>query len=160
MGAGKTSAGHLIDQKLQDFTYIDIDREIEKQTEKYIMQIFAEDGEAYFRKIENEVVKKYSVYSNQVIATGGGVVENMQNIELLRQNGVLFYLSASSKTLYDRVKTTKNRPLLFGDNPQDKIKELLKRREKFYKMADFEINTDNKDLLGIVKEIMEKYETA
>jgi shikimate kinase len=160
MGAGKSAAGHLLDQKLKDFTYLDIDKEIEKYAKKYISEIFEEDGEARFREIESEIVKKYAGYHNQVIATGGGVVENVENIEILRTNGILFYLNASPKTLYKRVKTTSHRPLLQHDNPQERIKELLKRREKFYKMADFEVNTDKKVLLEIVEEIIEKYESV
>lgn len=160
MGAGKSAIGHLLDQKMKDFFYLDIDKEIEKLAQKQIYEIFEENGEGHFRKLENDTIKKYSVYSNQVIATGGGIVENLENLELLKKNGVLFYLSASPQELYKRVRTTTHRPLLKGENPEQRIKDLLKRREPFYKMADFEVSTEKKELLAIVNEIIEKYENS
>lgn len=159
MGSGKSTIGHLLDQKLNDFQFLDIDKEIEKLAQKQITEIFTEEGEAHFRQLENEMVEKYAKYHNQVISTGGGIVENIENIELLKNNGVLFYLSASAKVLYERVKTTTNRPLLKGENPEQRLRELVKKREPFYKMADFEINTEKRELLEIVNEIIEKYES-
>lgn len=160
MGAGKSTAGHLLDEKLHDFQYIDIDREIEKSVQKNITEIFEQHGEAYFRQIEHETVKKYSNYHNQVISTGGGVVENPENLELLRKNGVIFYLNAAPEELYERVKKTNDRPLLKHENPKHRLKELVLKREPFYKLADFEINTEKKDLLQIVEEILAKYDTV
>lgn len=160
MGAGKSAIGHLLDQKMKDFFYLDIDKEIEKLAQKQIYEIFEENGEEHFRKLENDTIKKYSVYRNQVIATGGGIVENVENLELLKKNGVLFYLSASPQELYKRVRTTTHRPLLKGENPEQRIKDLLKRREPFYKKADFEVSTEKKELLVIVNEIIEKYENS
>lgn len=158
MGAGKSTVGHLLDEKLQDFQYLDIDKEIEKLAQKHIPEIFEQHGEARFRQLEHEMIEKYSNYHNQVISTGGGVVENIENIKLLKKNGVIFYLSASAKELYERVKKTSHRPLLQKENPERILKELVKKREPFYKMADFEINTEKKDLVQIVDEILEKYE--
>lgn len=160
MGAGKSAIGHLLDQKMKDFFYLDIDKEIEKLAQKQIYEIFEENGEEHFRKLENDTIKKYSVYRNQVIATGGGIVENLENLELLKKNGILFYLSASPPELYKRVRTTTHRPLLKGENPEQRIKDLLKRREPFYKKADFEVSTEKKELLVIVNEIIEKYENS
>ena len=160
MGAGKSTVGHLLDQKLKDFYYLDIDKEVEKIAEKNISEIFAIDGETYFRKLEHETISKYANYHNQVIATGGGIVENIENLNILRKNSVIFYLSASAKSLYERVRTTTHRPLLQRENPQKVIEDLLKKREPLYKMADFEINTENKELLQIVQEIIEKYESV
>lgn len=159
MGAGKSTIAHLIDQKLEDFYYLDIDKEIEKLAQKHISEIFEENGESHFRKLEHDMIERYSNYHNQVIATGGGIVENIENIKLLKKNGVLFYLSASAKELYQRVKKTSHRPLLKKSNPEKILSDLLKKREPFYKMADFEIKTENKELLEIVEEIIENYET-
>ena len=160
MGAGKSTIGHLIDQKLEDFFYLDIDKEIEKLAQKHISEIFAQDGEEHFRKLEHELIQKFSNYHNQVIATGGGIVENIENINLLKKNGVIFYLSAKIETLYERVGKTTNRPLLKHPNPKEKIRELVQKREPFYKMADFQIDTDDKELLQIVQEILDKYESV
>ena len=133
---------------------------LEKLAQKHIPEIFAQDGEAHFRKLEHELIQKYSNYHNQVISTGGGIVENIENINLLKKNGVVFYLSAKIDTLYERVRKATNRPLLKHPNPKERIKELVQKREPFYKMADFEVDTDNKDLVQIVQEILDKYETA
>lgn len=160
MGAGKSTIGHLLDEKLEDFFYLDIDKEIEKLAQKHISEIFEQQGEEHFRCLEHDMIKKYSNYHNQVISTGGGVIENIENIELLKKNGVIFYLSAPAKVLYNRVKKTTHRPLLQKENPEKIIEELLKKREPFYKMADFEIKTENKELLEIVMEVIENYGKA
>ena len=159
MGSGKSSIGHLLDAKLKDFQYVDIDNEIERNEKMTIEEIFAVVGEAHFRELEHRMIKKLSNYHNQVIATGGGAVENPENIELLRQNSVIFYLKASIDELYERVKITTNRPLLKTSHPKQKLKELMARREICYRRADFEINTENKQLIEIVDEILEKYGT-
>ena len=160
MGAGKSTIGHLLDEKLKDFFYLDMDKEIEKLAQKHIPEIFSQDGEEHFRMLEHQLIQKFSNYHNQVISTGGGIVENIENINLLKKNGVIFYLYAKVDTLYNRLKKTNDRPLLKHPNPKERIKELVKKREPYYKMADFEINTDNKDLVQIVQEILEKYETV
>ena len=160
MGAGKSTIGHLLDERLKDFFYLDMDKEIEKLAQKHIPEIFAQDGEEHFRMLEHQLIQKFSNYHNQVISTGGGIVENIENINLLKKNGVIFYLYAKVDTLYNRLKKTNDRPLLKHPNPKERIKELVKKREPYYKMADFEVNTDNKDLVQIVQEILEKYETV
>ena len=76
MGAGKSTIGHLLDEKLHDFLYLDIDKEIEKLAQKHIPEIFARYGESHFRQLEHDMIEKYSNYHNQVISTGGGVGES------------------------------------------------------------------------------------
>lgn len=160
MGAGKSSVGHLLDAKLSEFHYVDIDSEIERHEKMTIDEIFTVVGESHFRQLENKMIEKFSNYHNQVIATGGGAVENISNIELLRKNGVIFYLKATVDELYERVKYASNRPLLKTDNPKQKLSELINRREQYYLKADFEINTEGKELICIVNEILEKYGTV
>lgn len=159
MGAGKSTIGHLLDEKLKDFQYLDIDKEIEKLAQKHISEIFAQDGESHFRKLEHELIAKYSNYHNQVISTGGGIVENIENVNLLKKNGVIFYLKASVDELFERVRKTSHRPLLKNANPKQRLKELIDKREPFYKLADFEIDTEKKELMEIVEEILKDYES-
>lgn len=109
MGAGKSTIGHLLDEKLHDFLYLDIDKEIEKLAQKHIPEIFARYGESHFRQLEHDMIEKYSNYHNQVISTGGGVVENPDNIKLLKKNGVVFYLKASADELYSRGEQSSSR---------------------------------------------------
>ena len=160
MGAGKSTIGHLLDERLKDFFYLDMDKEIEKRAQKHIPEMFAQDGGEHSRMLEHQLIQKFSNYHNQVISTGGGIVENVENINLLKKNGVIFYLYAKVDTLYDRLKKTNDRPLLKHPNPKERIKELIKKREPFYKMADFAVSTDNRQLVDIVREILEKYETV
>lgn len=157
MGAGKTTAGKELSGILTDFSFIDMDSEIEKKLGISISEIFKERGEAYFRDIETNFLKKYSNQNNLIISTGGGIVERSENIDLIKKNGVMFYLSAPSEELFERIKLTTHRPLLAIPNPCDKIKELLNRREKYYKKSDFEIITTNKTIQEIAQEILKKY---
>ncbi len=157
MGAGKTTAGKELSGILTDFSFIDMDSEIEKELGVSISEIFEEHGEAYFRDIETDFLKKYSNQSNLIISTGGGIVERSENINLIKKNGIMFYLSAPAEELFERIKHTTNRPLLAIPNPCDKIKELLNRREKYYKKADFEIITTNKTIREIAQEIVKNY---
>ena len=157
MGAGKTTAGNVISGILTDFSFIDMDGEIEKELGISISEIFKEYGEAYFRDIETNFLKKYSNQNNLIISTGGGIVERSGNIDLIKKSGVMFYLSAPAEELFERIKHTTNRPLLANPNPCDKIKELLSRRAKNYKKADFEIITTNKTIQEIAQEIVKKY---
>ena len=159
MGAGKSSVASLLAETLNGFSCVDIDIEIEKTAKKQISEIFAEFGETYFRDLETKVLKSVLKNKNQIIATGGGIVEREENRNLLSTNGLIFYLKASANELYNRVAKTTHRPLLQKENPQKIIEELLEKRENYYKMADFEIFTENKKVSEVVKEIVEKYET-
>lgn len=158
MGCGKSTVGHLLDEKIPDFQYVDLDKEIEKEAKKTIPEIFAQDGEAYFRELESKTVQRFCNYRNQVISTGGGAVEKPENRAIMKENGTIFYLKADVKTLFDRVKKTSNRPMLFRENPMEAMKTLLAKREEFYKEADFTIETEKKELLEIVEEIVNEYE--
>lgn len=157
MGAGKTTAGKMLSDILPDFVFIDMDSKIEKELGVSISEIFKEHGEAYFRDLETKFLEKYSTINNLIISTGGGIVERSENIDLIKKNGIMFYLSAPAEELFERIKHTTNRPLLANPNPCDKIKELLSRRAKNYKKADFEIITTNKTIQEIAQEIVKKY---
>ena len=156
MGSGKTTVGSLIAQKIHA-SYIDIDSLIEKEAGKSINQIFETYGEELFRKLETKTIKKYSAYHNQVVSTGGGAVTNPVNIRELQKNSVLFYLKAKPKELFERIKEMQNRPLLKQPHPLGTLEKLLKEREKFYLMADYTINTENRQAVEIIDEIIEKY---
>lgn len=156
MGCGKTTVARLLDQKLDGFLYVDLDKEIEKEVKKTIVEIFSEIGEEGFRDLESKVLKKFCAYSHQVIATGGGSVERVENLEEMKKNGLVFYLKARPEALYERIKMSVNRPMLFGDNPLQKLKDLMKKRESFYSQAHFEIETEKKELAQIVDEIAGK----
>ncbi len=157
MGCGKSSVGKEV-ARILDLKFIDTDLEIEKRTGKKISEIFAENGELFFRDLETELCKELLNKDNMLISTGGGIVLRKENSDILRKNGLIFLLRASAETTFERIRHKKDRPLLQVENPMEKINELLEKREEFYEYAgDFEIITDGRDILDIAEEIRKIY---
>lgn len=153
MGAGKTTVGELLATKLNR-ELKDIDRVIEQEQKKSIIEIFTDDGEEAFRKLESETIEKFSNMSDLIISTGGGALEKANNLSNLQKNGIIIYLEADIEELFKRVKNETQRPLLKEQDPLEVIKKLIKKREKFYLMADITIITDNKSPEKITEEII------
>jgi Shikimate kinase len=125
MGAGKTVVGRELAKQL-NLKFVDLDSQIESREKRPISEIFSQNGEPYFRKIEKEIVKEASQGEAQVIACGGGAVLDQQNLENLRLNGTLIYLKTSADVIFERTKGYKHRPLLEVAEPKKKVEELLK----------------------------------
>lgn len=155
MGSGKTTIGELL-AKETGYIFIDTDSEIIKNENRTINKIFEENGEEYFRDIESKTLSNILKKDNQVISTGGGIIKNLENIELLKGKSIVFYLEATEEELFKRVKNNKDRPLLNVENIQDKITKLLKEREESYKKSHYTISTTNKTPKAIIKEITGK----
>jgi len=156
MGSGKSTIGALLAQKL-NLNFIDIDTEIEKKEKITISEIFAQKGEPFFRELESETIKEFSAKTSQIISTGGGAVQNIENLEFLKQNCTLIYLKTSPELLFERIKDDTSRPLLQNqqnENPLEILKELLKKRQENYQKADIIIDTDNKTTIEILDEII------
>jgi len=151
MGTGKSSIGKLAASKL-GFEFVDIDKEIEKHMNMVISDIFENFGEQHFRKIESKIVKEFSSRTGMVISTGGGVVLNTENINNLREKGIVILLKAKPEVIYRNVSKDKNRPLLNCENPMDRIVELLEARKQYYDNNDFEIDVSELS----IEEIAEK----
>jgi shikimate kinase len=157
MGAGKSTVGKFLAQKLEQFNFVDIDEEIVREEKMSIPEIFSQKSEDYFRNIETEVIRKISSEQNLIISTGGGAFEREENRKLLNKNGKTFYLYAPIDILFERLKDDNSRPLLRCDNPKEKLANLLITRENNYKKSSFIIDTENKTIEQIVNEIVEKY---
>lgn len=153
MGAGKTTVGEYLSAKLNR-ELKDIDCVIEQEQKKSIIEIFTDDGEEAFRKLESETIEKFSNMSDLIISTGGGALEKANNLSNLQKNGIIIYLKADIEELFKRVKNETQRPLLKEQDPLEVIKKLIKKREKFYLMADITIITDNKSPEKITEEII------
>ena len=153
MGAGKTTVGELLATKLNR-ELKDIDCVIEQEQKKSIIEIFTDDGEEAFRKLESETIEKFSNMSDLIISTGGGALEKANNLSILQKNGIIIYLKADIEELFKRVKNETQRPLLKEQDPLEVIKKLIKKRKKFYLMADITIITDNKSPEKITEEII------
>jgi len=157
MGAGKTAVGRALAEKLGK-KFIEMDSLIEQKAGKSIPEIFQQDGEIAFREIEIEVVKEVSRGKNLVIACGGGVVLNKINIDRLREESIIVYLTASPRAVLKRISNDAEvRPLLKVDNPSSTIRELLRFRKPFYeRAADIKVATSNLDINSVVEQIITK----
>ena len=153
MGTGKSVVGRVIAQKLE-FHFIDTDDVIEQTSKAKISDIFAEHGEDYFRDLESQAVKSVALMKNQVVATGGGVVLRSSNIDLLRTGGPIFCLNATPKAIWDRVRSSRSRPLLRGPEPLKKIETLLDKRAPYYALADHQIETTGVAVDRVADEII------
>ncbi len=162
MGCGKTTVGLKLSYRLRQ-SVIDMDKEIEKSEQRAISELFAAEGEEYFRKKETECLKKLiETTSNMIISAGGGLPVREENRELLHRLGRVVYLRARPETIYDRLKYDTTSPLLQGDNPQKKIRQLMEQRADCYEqVADIIVDVDNKEFEQILDEIQEAlYETV
>ena len=156
MGCGKSTVGRLL-AELTGYTFADSDEVIEHTEGRTIKQIFAENGEEYFRKKETETLRKLqSENVPRIISVGGGTPLREENRGLLKELGTVVYLKASPETIYQRLKGDTTRPLLQGDDPMGKITALMSEREELYlAAADEVICVDNKDAAEVVEEIWE-----
>lgn len=157
MGCGKSTIGKKLSKKL-DYNFIDMDKHIEAAENMTIQEIFNKKGEAYFRKLEKNLIKNISEKKGgYVIATGGGVIKDYENINFLKKNGVLVYLKASPENIYRNIRYDNSRPLLNGGNKIEKIKKLMAERSGTYeKYAQITINmggTVEMITNGIIKEL-------
>ena len=157
MGTGKTAVGKVLAEKLGR-SFVELDLLIEQKVGKSIPDIFQQDGETVFRELEIEVTKEVVKDKNLVIACGGGIVLNKINIDRLRQQFRVVYLTASPGVILKRVANEEGqRPLLEVDNPTLVIREMLSFRKPFYKgAADIKIDTSKLDIDSVAEQIIEK----
>ena len=140
MGTGKTRIGQDVAKRL-GLEFIDMDDCIVERAGKPIPEIFADDGEPHFRAIERQVVVDLAGESGWVIATGGGVVLNPDNIRDYSSGGLVICLSATPEVILERVEHDTNRPLLYTDDKMAKIQALLGSRQALYDAIPNQIDT-------------------
>jgi shikimate kinase len=156
MGAGKTTVGRLL-AKHYGCTFHDSDHEIETRTGVKIPVIFEIEGEAGFRKREENAIAELSALSEIVLATGGGAVLSAVNRDNLRKNGLVIYLRGSPEHLYERTRHDRNRPLLQTENPLAKLRELYKQRDPLYReVADIVVDTGRQNVTGMTRVLFGK----
>lgn len=158
MGVGKTSVGKMIAQSL-GYKFIDTDSLIVQNENMEIAEIFKKKGEDYFRTIEHKTICDVSKFENTVIATGGGVVKNKKNVELLRKNGVIILLRCSAEVIIKRLSNINDRPLIVGKT-KDEIEKMIKDREQFYIDCDFCVDVSMLTPIDVSKSIMVFYKKA
>jgi shikimate kinase len=155
MGTGKTAVGREL-ARILDMRLVDVDEEIEASRQMTINDIFKKFGELVFREIETDMIKKVCRNEHVIISTGGGAVLKRENMETLRETGIIVCLMASPETILRRTGSTDDRPLLHVENPLEKIRELMDFRKPYYEKADIVIETEGKTPLQIAEEIAEK----
>jgi shikimate kinase len=154
MGTGKTSVGKALAKSLKR-QFVDLDDLIEAKESTKITDVFAQKGEAYFRKVEKNALREVAQREGLVVACGGGVVLDEDNINLMKKTGKIICLASNAETILDRTKGYTHRPLLNVSGPRAKIEELLKLRAPFYAKADYRIDTSDLIIEEIVKKILE-----
>lgn len=156
MGVGKTSVGKKLAKKL-NFDFIDTDHKIELLEKKSISEIFEQDGEKYFRKLEHNVLEDLIKNDNIVISTGGGIITTKENFDILQYEEKVIFLDGSIKTIINNLHNEINkRPLLKGsENLSKKIEELLSvRYEKYRQVSDILIDINDKNIDEVISQIL------
>jgi len=156
MGTGKSAVGKLLAKKA-GFVFVDLDKLIEKEEGFKIPVIFEQYGEAYFRDLEKKAILSLKTMHKAVVATGGGAVLDPLNMTAMKEAGLVIALDANLETLWKRLKTSTNRPLLNASNPKNRIKELYNERRPFYIQAHHIVDTSGKTVNDVAQEILNLY---
>ena len=132
-GSGKSTVGKEL-AKILNLDFVDTDDEITKEYGE-ISKIFEKYGERHFRNLECEVMERIVKKSNQLISTGGGMVENAETMNVIKENknNVVLFLNTDFEVLLSRTDDDNSRPLLMG-NRAEKLKNLLAKRLPLYKL--------------------------
>lgn len=156
MGSGKSAVGRSLARLLRAPFY-DSDAEVERRTGVDIPFIFDKEGEAGFREREREAIESLTVLRHIVLATGGGAILLPENRDRLSENGWVVYLKTSVAQQAERVKPSRQRPLLNGvDDAAAKLRELMEVRDPLYScIADLTIATDGRQIKAVVRDILQ-----
>ena len=156
MGAGKSSVSEYLSAVFA-MKVVEMDQVIANREQMSIPDIFDAYGEEYFRDRETELLVEMQSHRNTVISCGGGAALRERNVEEMKKNGRVVLLTASPETVYERVKDNDDRPVLNGRKNVKGISELMdQRREKYEAAADIVINTDNKTVLQVCEELVQR----
>lgn len=156
MGTGKSTVGHMAAHQL-GFAFTDTDRLIEALAGKPVAEVFAQDGEEAFRKLEMQVVADLARLDRTVVATGGGLGANPNHLASLKQHALVVCLCASPEVIWQRVHHNVHRPLLQVPDPRARIRELLAAREPVYRQADVLVNTGPRQLRDVVQHVLREF---
>ena len=156
MGTGKSKFGRLIATNY-NFTFYDIDLLIEKKFNNTIAALFQENGEIFFRRAEENIVKELifaisQLNQSSVISLGGGAFDNVNTRKLLLKKSHVIWLNSPVETLVKRVGDGSKRPMIKGDVKKS-ISELLKKRIKYYSLCHDQLNTDRLNQNQIIEKI-------
>jgi shikimate kinase len=153
-GSGKSTIGMKLAEALT-WPLVETDSQIEEKMQKPIVDIVRESGWEVFRSLENEVVRDVAQLDNVVISTGGGILLNDENKRLLKENGIIIYLTASIDSLFQRISNDESRPFLSdAKSMRDDIEKTFAKRESLYlQSSNFSIKTDTQTIEQTVEAI-------
>lgn len=159
-GSGKTTVGKQV-AAMTGWTYRDTDDEIVAATGRAIEDIFREDGEAAFRKLERSVLESVSEGERQVVSTGGGIVVDERNRRTMDATGIIVCLEARADTIYRRLSGPEEthdeqvvRPLLQDSDPLRRIISLKSERQALYALAHWTVHTDELSITEAASEVV------
>jgi len=156
MGCGKTSVGKRLAQTLE-CEFLDTDELIEQEQKRTIREIFDTDGEAAFREMETECVKKLLKRQGEgfVLSVGGGLPIREVNRNLLKELGDVVLLQVAPEMVYMRLRNDKTRPLLQDKNPMGRILDLMSARRAYYEdAATYIVDVNERSFEEIVEDIL------
>jgi shikimate kinase len=157
MGTGKSALGRQLAKRWRR-PFLDTDEMVEKLAGTSVADIFAQHGEDHFRALERQVVEQHMPPHGAVIACGGGLVVPPGMGELVRSKGIVVTLFASVDTILRRTAGNSRRPLLQGEDPEAKVRELMKKREQAYMKAGIAVYTDGRSLQQLCVIVERVYE--
>lgn len=154
MGTGKSRVGWELSRALA-LHFVDTDKLITRVVGKSIPEVFAQEGEGYFRACEREVVQRVTRLEHAVISLGGGTFIHEENRRLLLGRGPVVVLWATPETVYQRTKHS-DRPLLKAEDPLSRIRTLMDERESVYRQGTIHVHSDGRPSEEIVEEVIER----
>lgn len=156
MGSGKSTAGRKLATSL-GWAFIDLDRKIEERAGKTIPQIFSQNGEDHFRKIESETLHELDSESNTIVSTGGGTPCHGRNMDFMLETGLTIYLKMTPEQLASRLLESSGERPLIKNIPDDKLKDFIEDklsvREKWYLRAKIIIDGMNLNINNLDSQI-------
>ncbi len=156
MGSGKSTVSRHMSRAL-GIPKIEMDDLLAERAGKPITQIFAEDGEEVFRRMETELLREIGAGEPALVSCGGGVVLRQENVEIMKATGTILMLSATPETIYGRVRHSTKRPILNGNMTVEFIAELMAKRDPAYRAAaDVTVCIDGKTSDVVAKELVER----
>lgn len=160
MGTGKSTISRQM-AAITGYREIDTDQKIAEQENMSIPEIFEKYGEDHFRNLETEFLKSMQKRRHYIVSCGGGVALRRENVELMKENGVIVLLTATPETVLERVKNGKERPILNGHMNVEYIAELMEGRRKYYEAAgEIVIATDGRETGEMAAELKKNLESS
>ena len=155
MATGKSTVGAMLAEEL-GYELVDLDHVIIENEGRSIADIFAADGEVYFRRAETAALQRMLEGEGRIISTGGGAVLAPGNAEIMLEKGLVVALTATEEAIIARVSGDQNRPLLAG-NAQDRVRTIMEQRREAYRFAHCTVDTSELSAAEVSQHILTHY---